>query len=95
MECEPIFNENIENLNHIVASDLLGGQQEQQATNMEEHYHHLNKSYAEINELCGALNQLNIQARQRQQQITNDLQYASEHHASPLISLGQGESYIV
>ena len=55
---------------------------------MEEQIHNLNKSYSEINDLCKALTDLNFQAKEKQEQVKRDLQFATEHHASQLISLG-------
>ena len=55
---------------------------------MEEQIHHLRKSYSDINDLCDALTDLNFQAKERQEQVKRDLQFATEHHASQLISLG-------
>jgi hypothetical protein len=91
MECEPVFNENMQNLNQL-SSHLLGSDEYCQGhpshPSMEHHISHLNKSFAEINVLCGALNDLSLRAQQRQEQISNELVEATEYHQSPLISLG-------
>lgn len=88
MECEPVFNENMQNLNQLSSELLKRHENTQSHPNLEQHISQLNKSYAEINALCGALNELSFQAQQRQETISNELVEATEYHKSPLISLG-------
>ena len=93
MDCEYSLEEKVQNLNELVMKDSFQNQYLQQRTNqtypsMEEQIHHLSQSYSEINDLCDALNDLNFHAKERQEQVERDLQFATEHRSSELISLG-------
>eukprot|EP00980_Cylindrotheca_fusiformis_P004855 scaffold1034_cov127-Cylindrotheca_fusiformis.AAC.36 len=88
MDCEPVFNQNVQHLNQLSSKFLDSNDYVQPHPNLEQHLSHLNQSYNEITTLCGALNELSLRAQQRQEQISNELVEATEYHKSPLISLG-------